>query len=240
MNKGLIFDIGFHIGQDTDYYLKKGYWVVAIDANPLLIEEGKKKFAEYVEAGRLVLMNIGIGERSETLPFYVNRTLSEWSSFDTQIGTSRGEYYVIDVPLVSLRSILEKYGTPYYVKIDIEGHDLMAVKSLRDLTDKPQYISIENGQAHMIEELYSQGYRKFKFINQAKIQETVLTPPAKEGKFVDYQFPFGSSGPFGEEAEGAWLSREEVLKLSNAYWGISNRNANIHGWYDLHASLDNN
>lgn len=237
MNRGLVFDLGFHIGQDTDYYLKKGFWVVAIDANPLLIEEGRKKFAEYIDTGRLVLINIGIGERSETLPFYVNKTLSEWSSFDKKIGTSRGEYYVIDVQLVSLRTIVEKYGTPYYLKADIEGHDLMAVQSLRDINDKPPYISIENGQAHMIEELYSQGYRKFKFINQAKIHEIVLTPFAKEGQWVDYKFPFGSSGPFGEETEGAWLNKDEVLKLSNAYWGNPNRDASIHGWYDLHASL---
>lgn len=237
MNRGLIFDIGFHVGQDTDYYLKKGFAVVAIDANPILIEEGKKRFAKDIADGRLVLINIGIGDRSDTLPFYVNKTLSEWSSFDKQIGTLRGEYYVIEVPLVSLRSIIEEHGTPYYLKADIEGYDLMAVKSIRDVSDKPQYISIENGQAHMIEELHNQGYQKFKFINQANIQETTLKPPAKEGSYVDYKFPFGSSGPFGEETAGAWLSKDEVLKLSNAYWGNPNRDANIHGWYDLHASL---
>lgn len=32
MNKQLIFDIGFHKGEDTRYYLYKGYNVVAVDA----------------------------------------------------------------------------------------------------------------------------------------------------------------------------------------------------------------
>jgi FkbM family methyltransferase len=237
MNKGLIFDIGFHIGQDTDFYLKKGFWVVAVDANPQLIEEGKKKFVDYIKAGRLILLNVGIGKGEEVLPFYVNEELSEWSSFDKQIGTTRGNYRVIEVPLVTLRSIVEKYGVPYYIKIDIEGHDLMAIQSLRRMADKPKYISIENGQVHMIDELYGLGYTKFKFVNQAKIQEIKLVTPSGEGKFIDYTFPFGSSGPFGEEIEGPWLGKEEVMALSSAYWGNPDRDANIHGWYDLHASI---
>jgi FkbM family methyltransferase len=237
MNKGLIFDIGFHVGQDTDFYLKKGFWVVAVDANPQLIEEGKKRFTEFISAGRLILLNVGIGKGEEVLPFYVNEELSEWSSFDKQIGTSRGNYRVIEVPLVTLRSIVEKYGVPYYIKVDIEGHDLMAIQSLRGMTDKPKYISIENGQVHMIDELCGLGYTKFKFVNQAKIQEIKLVMPSSEGKFVDYTFPFGSSGPFGEEIEGPWLGKEEVTALSNAYWGNPDRDANIHGWYDLHASI---
>lgn len=238
MNKGLIFDIGFHVGQDTEFYLKKGFWVVAIDANPLLVEEGKKNFAEYIDAGRLIILNVGIGQREETLPFYVNKRLSEWSSFDMAIGTSRGDYYVIDVPLVTLRSISIRYGVPYYIKIDIEGHDMLAIQSLRGMNDKAKYISVENGQAHMIEELYALGYRKFKFVNQAKIQDIELPLPAKEGKYIQYKFPFGASGPFGEEIDGDWLDREAVTKISNEYWSIPNRDANVHGWFDLHAKYE--
>jgi FkbM family methyltransferase len=237
MNKNLIFDVGFHVGQDTVFYLKKGFWVVAVDANPLLIEEGKKKFAEYINAGRLILLNVGIGQCEETLPFYVNKQLSEWSSFDKAIGTSRGDYYVLDVPLVTLRSIAIRYGVPYYIKIDIEGNDMMAIKSLRDMEDKPRYISVENGQTHMIEELYTQGYRKFKFVNQARIQDVVLPSPVREGEYIEYRFPFGASGPFGEEIDGPWLDRYTVIKLSTDYWGNPDRDANIHGWYDLHAAL---
>lgn len=37
----LIYDIGFHKGEDTLFYLLKGYNVVAVDADIELIEEGK-------------------------------------------------------------------------------------------------------------------------------------------------------------------------------------------------------
>jgi len=89
----------------------------------------------------------------------------------------------------------------------------------------------------MIDELYQQGYRRFKFVNQAKIHETVLCEPATEGAFVNHTFPFGASGPFGEEIKGPWLNRADVTALSDEYWENPHRDANTHGWYDLHATL---
>ena len=55
MNKQLIFDIGFHKGEDTRYYLYKGYNVVAVDAAENLIMEGKNMFQKEVESGQLIL-----------------------------------------------------------------------------------------------------------------------------------------------------------------------------------------
>jgi len=37
----LIFDIGSHKGEDTDFYLKKAFKVVAFEANPKLIAHCK-------------------------------------------------------------------------------------------------------------------------------------------------------------------------------------------------------
>ena len=237
LNKDLIFDIGFHTGQDTEFYLKKGFCVVAVDANPILIEEGKTKFSEYIKAEKLILLNLGIGRRKEKLPFFVNKSFSEWSSFDKNLGTSRGDFFIVDIPLIPLKTLIVKYGVPYYIKIDIEGHDIMAIESLRGIDDKPKYISAENGQTSMIDELYSQGYRKFKFVNQSIVQKVVLPVPPRERGYIEHRFPFGTSGPFGDEIDGEWLDRDSVLRLSNKYWGNPERDANVHGWYDLHASL---
>ena len=33
-HKDLIYDVGMHHGQDTDYYLKRGYRVIGFEANP--------------------------------------------------------------------------------------------------------------------------------------------------------------------------------------------------------------
>jgi len=41
MNKNLIIDVGVHQGEDTEYYLKKGFCVVGIEADPQLYEPQK-------------------------------------------------------------------------------------------------------------------------------------------------------------------------------------------------------
>jgi FkbM family methyltransferase len=236
VNANLIFDIGLHVGQDTDYYLKKGFKVVAVEANPKLAKECTERFKAEIARGDLTILNIGIAKTEGILPFYVNEHVSEWSSFHEEVGTSRGPFTVIEVPTVTLESLVRERGTPYYIKLDIEGLDHTAVVSLRGIEDKPSYISIENGQAHMIAELAEQGYTRFKFVNQKNIHETRLSAPAKEGKYIDYQFPFGSSGPFGDELPGEWVSRALVTQQSSQYWGNPNLDGNIHGWFDLHAA----
>jgi hypothetical protein len=42
MRENLIFDIGMHVGEDTRYYLNTGFDVIAIEANPFLVEKSKK------------------------------------------------------------------------------------------------------------------------------------------------------------------------------------------------------
>ena len=42
--ENLIFDIGFHKGEDTLFYLLKGYRVIAVDADPNLINEWQNIF----------------------------------------------------------------------------------------------------------------------------------------------------------------------------------------------------
>jgi hypothetical protein len=37
----LICDVGFHRGEDTAFYLKKGFRVVAFEAHPRLAENGR-------------------------------------------------------------------------------------------------------------------------------------------------------------------------------------------------------
>lgn len=63
MNSNLIFDIGFHKGEDTRYYLYKGYNVIAVDACGKLISDGEKQFHEEVKSGRLILNQFAISSK---------------------------------------------------------------------------------------------------------------------------------------------------------------------------------
>src|ERR1700743_271397 len=138
----LIFDIGFNNGDDTDHYLGRGFDVVAVEANPEVAEAGRRRFAAAIEAGRLRLLNIGIAEETGHADFYVNRTDDVWSSFVPELGQRGGKFSVTSVPTTTLSDLLREHGTPYYLKIDVEGHEWICLKGL---TVTPKYVSVEAG-----------------------------------------------------------------------------------------------
>jgi FkbM family methyltransferase len=233
----IIYDVGMHIGEDTDFYLKKGFKVIAIEANPLLVKQCEEKFASYIKNKQLVILNLGIAKEKGRFTFYVNDFLTEWSSFDKEIGTREGKYHEIEVQCVNMKEILSKYGIPYYLKIDIEGYDFIALEPIKEFKTKPKYVSVENGGKNFLNFFQSQGYSRYKFINQKYVTEQKPPFPATEGKYIDFKFPWGSSGLFGEETSGEWKNYDDILQEMDAYWGNPNRDANIDGWYDLHAKL---
>ncbi len=63
-HKNLIYDVGMHQGQDTDFYLKKGFDVVAFEANPANVEFCKKRFAKEIEEEKLIIVEGAIIESS--------------------------------------------------------------------------------------------------------------------------------------------------------------------------------
>lgn len=237
MDSNLIFDIGMHTGQDTEFYLKKGFRVVAVDANPVLVDAAKARFAAEIADDQLVIEGIGIGPNEATLPFYVNHQRSEWSSFIKHLGSRGGGFDVIEVPVVRLNELLAKYGVPYYLKIDIEGFDIYAVKSLWASPDRPLYVSFEAVPNNLdsVATLFAQGYGLFKLINQRVFPTYQLLNPALEGRFVEHKFELGSSGPFGEESPLKWGTLAEVVTDYVKYMKFDHDDRRIEKpWWDFH------
>ena len=219
----LIYDVGVHIGDDTENYLRQGYRVVAIDADPRMISQCQKKFAPEVAAGRLTLLHIGIEEKEGNSSFWVNTEKDDWSSFDRALGTRNGTTAnEIQVPCVRFESILRQYGVPYYMKIDIEGRDHLCTEAL-DRRDLPSYVSTEMYATRQICHLSSLGYRRFKLVNQRE-----------HGGYC--------SGPFGEETVGHWRSLDDVCyEWLHLLTGHRERctfvDNDVQNWFDLHAAL---
>jgi hypothetical protein len=114
--------------------------------------------------------------------------------------------------------LLEAYGVPYYMKIDIEGADTLCLEGLLASADRPKYVSLESSKTSfddLVNEfclLQKLGYRKYKIVAQHRIEEQRLPNPAREGRFIDHVFEEGSSGAFGRELPGEWMSLEQALK----------------------------
>jgi FkbM family methyltransferase len=220
---GLIFDIGFHNGSDSAHYLERGFRVVAVEANPLLAQAGRERFAEAIAQGRLVLLNVGIARETGVATFWVNDHNSEWSSFLESAGRRDGTAaHAIEVPTTTFAALIAEYGTPYYAKIDIEGHDWFCLLDL-PAVDPPQFISVEAHRLEYLAVLFAHGYRGFKVINQRE------HGPG---------FPRGSSGPVSDTIAD-WEPLETVAyDWSHMRLGKPWRSALRDGWYDFHARLD--
>jgi FkbM family methyltransferase len=118
---GLIYDVGLYDGGDTAYYLFRGYKVVAIDANPLMIERARSRFSQEIAENRLTLLNIGVSQAPGTATFWVSDN-PEWSSFDKAIASRDGKgHRPVSIVTMPFADILAEHGLPHSLKIDIES-----------------------------------------------------------------------------------------------------------------------
>lgn len=173
----LIYDVGMNDGDDTAYYLHEGYRVVAIEVDPGLIEQARERFAEPIRQGRLELVQAAIGPRRETAQFWICEGKSVWNSFDRQIASREGHScHAIDVECLPFRDLLEQYGVPFYLKVDIEGHDAYCIADL-DEQDLPKYVSFEiERQLEPLFMLRDLGYSRFKLITQNDHSQLAVDP----------------------------------------------------------------
>lgn len=260
-----IFDIGLHRGEDAEFYLKKGFRVIGVDANPEMCAIAKQRLASFIESGNLVVLNCAIAERAGKIEFYKNEhsewgTANErWAERNRRVGAPPTEQITIEA--VTLAGLIEEFGSPYYVKIDIEGLDLAALSSLRQASSRPKYVSIESDKVSFsalrdefttFEQL---GYHRFKIVPQHRVPTQKEPFPAREGQYVGQTFEWGASGLFGEEAPGMWLSAADAIErykgiflryqlfgddpLIRSRFGrvLLSRLLGRPGWHDTHARL---
>jgi FkbM family methyltransferase len=214
MRNDLIYDVGMHRGEDTDFYLKKGFRVVAIEANTALCKECEPKFSAEIDSGQLRIINKAISNIDGTIDFFVNEEVSAWGTANVdwvKRNESRGtRSHRVQVEATTMKHVFQEFGMPYFMKVDIEGFDFLCLEGLLNLPEKPKYVSVESSatsirdtlqQLNLLDRL---GYTKFKIVPQAHIDEQQCPNPAREGVFVDYRFERGSSGLFGEETPGEW------------------------------------
>jgi hypothetical protein len=118
---------------------------------------------------------------------------------------------------------MQENGVPHFLKIDIEGADMVCLKALRHFQGRPDYVSIESDKTsyanikHEIDTLVSLGYDSFQAVEQSGIHLSQSPPnPSREGKYVPQRFEFGSSGLFGSELDDEWKSKKEILRQYRA------------------------
>jgi FkbM family methyltransferase len=224
-HEDLIYDVGMHKGEDTRYYLRKGFRVVAFEANPVLVSECRARFASEVHSGRLSIVQGAIvpaAYHDHSVTFFMNERKSVFGTIDAEfaqrylrLGTRCRE---VTVSAVRFAECLERYGVPYYLKIDIEGVDLECVVALREFADQPAYLSLESSKRSLDEVateltlLSDLGYNRFAAVQQMRPLWHTDTFEGNDGSREKFRFKFGSSGAFGKDLDAEWKSKAKVME----------------------------
>src|SRR5262245_27286423 len=194
MTDRLVVDIGMHRGDDTAFYLAKGFEVLAVEANPDLAAAGRRRFADEIDRGRLTIRQVAIAEAPGTVTFYAGDQ-DGWGSLSKEragagLHLSLAEY---EVEACTFEQLLDG-KSPYYVKVDIEGADLLCVDAVERLASPPSFFSFEydlTRAEETVEGLHSlarAGFRRFALVNQALNPSVVSPNPPLEGEYVDVTF----------------------------------------------------
>ena len=105
IKKNLIFDLGFHNGDDSDFYLKKGFNVIALEANPELVRRGIKKFRNYKEVLGYVNKNIPKIMTKNMKKSYIKRFFYTQAGFYKAIREYKAQDFLYKLTHVITRGI---------------------------------------------------------------------------------------------------------------------------------------
>jgi FkbM family methyltransferase len=250
--QGTVFDVGMYDGADSAYYLEKGFTVIAVEANPELVERARHKFSDAVASGRMILENVAVSDTRAPVQLNLLDDDLGSSTISQELGNKVSSKSVT-VDGVRFNDLLQKHGVPHYLKVDIEGCDAICIRAL-SAAARPNYVSFEMGDDAMelAEHLKSIGYNQFKIISQTsfkqlnqhalafrlrrKLKKVLGQPDLTHFACENRTFAFGhSSGPMGEATSGAWQSHSEMVRDWQDY--TERKAYDVGGWFDLHAKL---
>jgi FkbM family methyltransferase len=178
-----VYDVGANNGDDTAYYLLKGYRVLAVEADPSLIPALEAGFAPDIARARLTLLNVALAPERKRAPFWICDEYRLWNSFDYEIASRLGrKCHAVEVECWPLRDIFSKYGIPYYLKLSLHGQEDFCLADLQPEA-APAYVSLQfptdlERSDDILARLAEIGYHGFKLIDQRTYTQLAVTPPS--------------------------------------------------------------
>lgn len=129
----IFYDVGANLGDNFAPLVQDNIKIVAIEPQKELQASLKERFGD-----RIVIVPYAVGAKPSVEPFFVSNyhTLSSLSTdwIKNLKETNRFEDADWDttqtIEVVTLDHLIEIYGKPSYIKIDVEGYELEALKGL--------------------------------------------------------------------------------------------------------------
>jgi FkbM family methyltransferase len=141
----LAFDIGTNVGTYANALHSLGIAVVAVDANADCLRHLELMRASH----EIQIVHAAVGDSTGLATFNMSDQSDGISAISTEWLEALNKHYgrskqiwnrTATVPMITIDSLIAHFGTPYYVKIDIEGYDSFA---LDGLSTQPALLSFE-------------------------------------------------------------------------------------------------
>jgi len=148
----LIFDIGANRGDKTSVFLRLGARVVAVEPDELNQAVLKERFLRYrFKPKPVILVPKAVSDTSRIETMWVDEPGSALNSLsrkwveslkidDKRFGHCLEFARHNEVRTTTLEELSETHGSPFFVKIDVEGHEL---RVLRGMKHPVPYLSFE-------------------------------------------------------------------------------------------------
>ncbi len=146
VNCNLCFDIGAHLGDRSKCFLELNKKVVAVEPQPLFAAKLRERFSKNKH---FMLEEIGLGAEntkgqlqiSSLHPTVSTIANAKWrKSLNAKANNKIKWDQKVDINILTLDSLIEKYGKPDFCKIDVEGFEL---EVLEGLTSQVKLVSFE-------------------------------------------------------------------------------------------------
>ena len=129
---GLVFDVGANRGDKTWAFRQIAKKVVCFEPDKTCFETLS---ARYGRAKSISLENYALGEMAGTETFFVEEEGSAYNTLnkkerDWLVAERKQNIREVSVPVSTLDIMIEKYGNPDFLKIDVEGGEVMVFKGL--------------------------------------------------------------------------------------------------------------
>jgi len=121
----LCFDVGANLGRVTEVLLELGHKVIAFEPQPQCAREIKARCSPYRQ--HLRIEQTALGDASGAATLFVREGSGQSSLRSTWEGKAAGS---LQVPVSTLDMAINKFGVPYYCKIDVEGWEPHVLQGL--------------------------------------------------------------------------------------------------------------
>jgi FkbM family methyltransferase len=166
----LVFDVGAHVGDRVACFRRLGARVVAVEPQPVI---AKVLNLFYGRSADVSIEMEAVGRRAGTISMMINTdnpTVSSVSSAFVSAACDapgwEGQRWTksVTVPVTTLDALIEKYGAPAFIKIDVEGFEEEALAGLTRAAKALsfEFTTIQRGIAlACVERCIAIGYTRF-------------------------------------------------------------------------------